>query len=60
LDVGKKPACVEACDRIRQKALRFGDLNDAASDVTTLIRNNSVKRLREGLGTEPKVYYIGL
>ena len=60
LDAGKIPACVEACERIHQKALRFGNLNDARSDVSKLIRDNSVKRLREGLGTEPKVYYIGL
>jgi tetrathionate reductase subunit B len=60
LDAGKRPACVEACEKINQRALSFGNLNDARSDVSTLIRDNSVKRLREGLGTEPKVYYIGL
>jgi tetrathionate reductase subunit B len=60
LDQGKKPACVEACERIHAGALHVGNLNDANSDVSTLIRDNSVKRLREGLGTEPKVYYVGL
>lgn len=60
LDQGKTPACVEACERIQAKALLVGNLNDAGSGVSTLIRNNSVKRLREGLGTKPKVYYIGL
>ena len=60
VDAGKKPACVEACEQIHQKALWFGNLNDARSDVSALIHDNSVKRLREGLGTEPKVYYIGL
>ena len=60
LDAGKKPACVNACEKAGIGALTVGNLNDSASDVSVLIRDNSVKRLREGLGTEPKVYYIGL
>ena len=57
---GGVPACVEICGRIGRKALVFGDLNNPESNVATLIRENSVKRLRESLGTEPSVYYIGL
>jgi len=60
LDDGGIPACVEACEQIGQRVLRFGNLNDPNSHVAELIRENSVKRLREGLGTNPKVYYIGL
>ncbi len=60
VDVGGIPACVEACRKIYQNALSFGNLNDPNSEVAALIRDNSVKRLREGLGTAPKVYYIGL
>ncbi len=60
LKEGKMPACVEICEKIDQKALIFGDLNDPDSDIATTIRENSVSRLRESLGTEPKVYYIGL
>jgi tetrathionate reductase subunit B len=60
LDAGKKPACVEACEKAGIGALSVGNLNDPASNVSRLIRDNSVKRLRDGLGTEPKVYYIGL
>jgi tetrathionate reductase subunit B len=60
LDQGKRPACAEACWRTPAKAIYVGNLNDANSDVSTLIRNHPVKRLLEGLGTEPKVYYIGL
>lgn len=60
LDAGKRPACVEACEGVNAGALRLGNLNDPDSDVSKLISSNSVKRLREGLGTEPKVYYIGL
>jgi molybdopterin-containing oxidoreductase family iron-sulfur binding subunit len=60
LDRGQKPACVEACERVGARALVVGDLNDPFSEVAALIRTHSVKRLREGLGTEPKVFYIGL
>ncbi len=60
LDKDKLPACVLACQKISAGALIFGDLNDSNSVVSRLIANNSVKRIREDLGTEPKVYYIGL
>ena len=60
LEKGQQPACVEACEKVNAKALHVGNLNDANSNVSTLVRSHSVKRLREGLGTEPKIYYIGL
>jgi tetrathionate reductase subunit B len=60
VDKGEKPACVQACEQAHHGALQFGNLNDANSGVSALIHDNSVKRLREGLGTQPKVYYIGL
>jgi tetrathionate reductase subunit B len=60
LDVGKQPACVEACANLGGGALFVGDLNDQNSEVSRLITGNAAKRIREGLGTEPKVYYIGL
>ena len=60
LDVGEMPACVEACGKAGVGALMVGDLNDPDSDVSRLISGNTVKRIREDLGTEPKVYYIGL
>ena len=60
LDVGKMPACVEACGKEGGGALFVGDLNDPESDVTRLVINRAVKRLKEDLGTEPKVHYIGL
>ena len=60
LDQGRKPACVEACENIQAKALYVGNLNDATSEVSALIRSHPIKRLREDLGTEPKVFYIGL
>ena len=42
------------------RAISVGDLNDPNSEVSQLIAGNSVKRIREDLGTEPKVHYIGL
>ena len=60
LERGRRPACVEACAKINVGALTVGDLNDSESEISRLISSNSVKRIREDLGTEPKVYYIGL
>jgi molybdopterin-containing oxidoreductase family iron-sulfur binding subunit len=54
------PACVEACANKGGGALSVGDLNNPASDVARLIAKKAVKRIREDLGTEPKVYYLGL
>jgi Fe-S-cluster-containing dehydrogenase component len=41
-------------------ALSVGDLNNPGSNVSGLVTTKAVKRIREDLGTEPKVYYIGL
>ena len=60
LDVGASPACVEACQGVGAGAITVGDLNDPDSGISRLIAGNSVKRIRDDLGTEPKVYYIGL
>jgi molybdopterin-containing oxidoreductase family iron-sulfur binding subunit len=60
LDQGKRPACVEACEKTGASAIRVGDLNVPDSEVSVLVATRPVKRLREDLGTEPKVYYIGL
>ena len=60
LDVGEMPACVEACRNKESGALLVGDLNDPGSDITGIVTTEAVKRIREDLGTEPKVYYIGL
>jgi molybdopterin-containing oxidoreductase family iron-sulfur binding subunit len=60
LDQGKQPACVEACASIQANALVVGNLNDPNSEIATIISKYPVKRLREELGTEPKVFYIGL
>ena len=60
VDLGQQPACVQACEREGERALIFGDLNDPESEVARLVAERPVKRIREDLGTEPKVYYLGL
>jgi molybdopterin-containing oxidoreductase family iron-sulfur binding subunit len=60
VDQMQAPACVQACEATGAGALVFGDLNDPESRVARLVAEGSVKRIREDLGTEPKVYYIGL
>jgi Fe-S-cluster-containing dehydrogenase component len=51
---------VEACQQTGAGALVFGDLNDPYSEVSRLVAHGGVKRIRDDLGTDPKVYYIGL
>ena len=60
LDEGLMPACVEACARIGAGALSVGDLNNSGSDIARVIASVATKRIRPDLGTDPKVYYIGL
>jgi molybdopterin-containing oxidoreductase family iron-sulfur binding subunit len=59
-DPDVKPRCVEACEKAGQNAIKVGDLNNPESEVSQIVANNPVKRIREDLGTEPKVYYLGI
>lgn len=52
---GKLPFCVISCP---PKARIFGDLDDPNSEVSKLIKKYPPTRLKEHLGTEPKVFYI--
>jgi len=60
LEQGRQPACVEAGNKVGAGVLTVGDMNDPESDIARLIAENPVRRIREDLGTEPKVHYIGL
>ncbi len=52
---GELPACVTTCIG---RATFFGDANDPESLVSELIVKPNVIRLKEELGTEPRVYYL--
>jgi molybdopterin-containing oxidoreductase family iron-sulfur binding subunit len=55
LNVGMLPACVTTCIG---KATFFGDANDPDSLISELISRPNVMRLKEELGTQPRVYYL--
>jgi len=52
---GILPACTATCIG---RATYFGDANDPDSLVSELIASPNVMRLKEELGTEPRVYYL--
>jgi Fe-S-cluster-containing dehydrogenase component len=53
--VGELPACTSTCIG---RATYFGDSTDPDSLVSELIARPNATRLREELGTKPKVYYL--
>ncbi len=56
---GEDPAATPACVAICPTGARiFGDLNDPNSRVSQVLRDNPSYRLRENLGTNPRVYYL--
>jgi Fe-S-cluster-containing dehydrogenase component len=55
VDLAATPACVVACPT---GARLFGDLNDPDSAVSRALAENPSYRLREDLGTEPRVHYL--
>jgi molybdopterin-containing oxidoreductase family iron-sulfur binding subunit len=52
---GELPYCVEACPA---DARIFGDLNNPNSEVNQILGKYRSWRLKENLGTEPKVFYV--
>ena len=57
LEVGLLPACVESCVG---GARVIGDLNDAGSAASQMLKDNDIKVLKPGMATAPHVFYIGL
>ncbi len=55
IEKGLLPECVVTCIG---RATFFGDANDPQSLVSELIGKPNVMRLKEEMGTEPKVYYL--
>ncbi len=56
LRAGMIPACVSTC---LGRAMYFGDGSDPKSLVSELIRKEGVWRIKSGLHTSPRVYYLG-
>lgn len=52
---GHEPACIEAC---RYEAIVFGDLNDANSHISQLLRVKDSLRMHPECGTKPSLRYI--
>ncbi|RME66128.1 MAG: (4Fe-4S)-binding protein, partial [Caldilineae bacterium] len=55
IERGLLPQCVTTC---MGRATYFGDANDPKSLVSELIGKPNVMRLKEELGTDPRVYYL--
>jgi Fe-S-cluster-containing dehydrogenase component len=53
---GMTTKCTEACP---VGARKFGDLNDPESEVSVLLETRRVFRLKEELGNEPMIWYVG-
>ncbi len=60
IDVGREPACVEACAAAGHQAILFGDLNDPHSAISTKLRELGASRVRNDLGTNPGIFYRGI
>lgn len=59
VDKGENPACVTACSK-EHKAMYFGDLNDADSDISKRLKKFGGKQIRADLGLNPGVRYQGV
>lgn len=55
LDHQATPACVNSCIA---DALHFGDINDPASNVSTLLEENKSFVMHEDIGTGPNFHYL--
>ncbi len=60
IDVGKDPACVEACHTNGGGGMQFGKFNQNDNGILKVVRGGRAQQLRADLGTNPKVYYVGI
>jgi tetrathionate reductase subunit B len=57
IDKGKQPACAQACPN---KAILFGNLNDANSEIAQKIRSVASVQVRADMQLNPGIRYQGL
>jgi molybdopterin-containing oxidoreductase family iron-sulfur binding subunit len=60
VDVGKIPACVEACNKDGNQAMVFGDLKDPNSAITKQLASAPSNQLRPDLNLNTGVRYRGI
>lgn len=60
IDRGLEPACVTVCSEKGNAAMVFGDMNDPESAPSKLVREGRTERVRADLGTNPRIFYLGL
>ncbi len=60
VDAGELPACVSACGESGNKAMLFGDLNDANSPIAQRLKTEASTALRADLRLQPNVRYQGI
>jgi hypothetical protein len=60
IDVGRPPACAEACIAEGGGAMLFGDLNDAQSDISRAVASRASTQVYADLGLDPGFRYENL
>ncbi len=60
VDHGKQPACVDACSEDGHKAMLFGDMKDANSEISKKLKEVNSSVLRPDMRLNPGVRYQGL
>lgn len=60
VEVGRTPACVEACNADGKKAMLFGDLNDPSSEIAKRVASFPSTQIRADLRTDPGLRYEGI
>ncbi|MEE9388275.1 MAG: 4Fe-4S dicluster domain-containing protein [Paracoccaceae bacterium] len=60
IDVGGRPACVDACDATGHGAMVFGDLKDPESEISKMLSQYPSTALRADLGLNAGVRYQNL
>jgi len=57
IDNGQQPACIDACTSDGGKAMLFGDLNDANSEISKRVATYATRQIRADLGLDPGIRY---